>query len=79
MWWGEGLAFVVFPHGLTQLPAARFFAVCFFLLLLCLGLNSQFAMVEVGVTLAQDVGVLRWLEGRLIARQLRSDQPQQLW
>jgi hypothetical protein len=45
---GSGLAFVVYPAAIATLPAAPVFAFLFFLMLLCLGLDSQFSMVSVG-------------------------------
>ena len=41
-----GLSFIVFPYGLTQLPASAFFSCVFFLALLTLGIDSAFSIVE---------------------------------
>jgi len=41
-----GLSFIVFPYGLTQLPATAFFSIVFFLALLTLGIDSAFSIVE---------------------------------
>lgn len=38
---GPGLIFVVYPQALAKMPAAQMWAVLFFFMLLCLGLNSQ--------------------------------------
>ncbi|XP_077980198.1 sodium- and chloride-dependent GABA transporter 1-like [Glandiceps talaboti] len=43
---GPGLTFVVVPTAIAEMPGAQFFAVCFFLMLLLLGLDSQFCVVE---------------------------------
>jgi NSS family neurotransmitter:Na+ symporter len=44
---GPGLAFVVFPEVLSKLPfAPSLFAVVFFILLLTLGIDSAFSLVE---------------------------------
>ena len=51
---GPGLVFVVFPHALSQLPLPQLWAVVFFLMLVCLGIDSQFAMVEVVITSIKD-------------------------
>ena len=46
--------FVVFPHALSQLPLPQLWAVIFFAMLVCLGIDSQFAMVEVVITSVKD-------------------------
>ncbi|PSN54310.1 Sodium- and chloride-dependent GABA transporter ine, partial [Blattella germanica] len=51
---GPGLIFVVYPQAMARMPAPQLWAVLFFFMLLCLGLNSQFAIVEVVVTSIQD-------------------------
>lgn len=38
---GPGLIFVVYPQALAKMPYAQLWAVMFFFMLLCLGLNSQ--------------------------------------
>ncbi|XP_026866101.1 sodium- and chloride-dependent GABA transporter ine isoform X1 [Electrophorus electricus] len=47
---GPGLVFVVYPQAFLSMPVAPMWAVFFFFMLLCLGLDSQFAMVEVMIT-----------------------------
>ena len=46
---GIGLAFVVYPQGLSELGAgwAQFFSACFFGMLFFLGIDGEFATVEV--------------------------------
>ncbi|XP_035292317.1 sodium- and chloride-dependent GABA transporter ine [Anguilla anguilla] len=51
---GPGLVFVVYPEVLSTMPLSQLWSALFFLMLLCLGLDSQFAMVEVAVTSIMD-------------------------
>uniref|UniRef100_W5M635 Transporter n=1 Tax=Lepisosteus oculatus TaxID=7918 RepID=W5M635_LEPOC len=51
---GPGLVYVVYPQAFLTMPVAPLWAVLFFFMLLCLGLDSQFAMVEVMVTSLMD-------------------------
>mmetsp|Transcript_17094 Transcript_17094/g.48880 ORF Transcript_17094/g.48880 Transcript_17094/m.48880 type:complete len:646 (-) Transcript_17094:757-2694(-) len=54
---GTGLAFIAFPIAIARMPGGFFWALLFFLMLLCLGIDSQFAMVESVVTVLSDAGV----------------------
>ncbi|CAF1682399.1 unnamed protein product, partial [Adineta ricciae] len=47
---GPGLAFITYPEAISHMPASPFFAILFFLMLLALGLGSQFALTDVPIT-----------------------------
>ncbi|XP_076587827.1 sodium- and chloride-dependent GABA transporter 1 isoform X1 [Chaetodon auriga] len=62
---GPGLVFVVYPEVLSTMPLFQLWAPLFFFMLLCLGLDSQFATVEVAITFIKDEfgpQVLRFLK-----------------
>ncbi|KFH17687.1 Sodium:neurotransmitter symporter family protein [Toxoplasma gondii MAS] len=64
---GSGVVFVAYPFALSTLPGAAFFSVCFFALFICLGLNSQFAMLEVIMTAWIEAALFRALPKSVLA------------
>jgi len=53
---GTGLAFIAFPIAISQMPGGFAWAILFFVMLLCLGIDSEFAMVESVMTVLYDAG-----------------------
>ncbi len=51
---GPSLAFVVFPKALSMMPFAAVFAVSFFVMLITLGIDSAFSLVEAVATVVHD-------------------------
>ncbi|PIK60543.1 sodium-dependent alanine transporter 3 [Apostichopus japonicus] len=51
---GPGLVFVVYPAAFPTMPVPQLWSTLFFVMLICLGIDSQFAMVEVVVTTIRD-------------------------
>lgn len=58
---GPGLAFVVFPTALSMMPGAAIWSLLFFAMLLALGIDSAFSMVESFNTALADFVAIRQL------------------
>ncbi|XP_056334966.1 sodium- and chloride-dependent GABA transporter 2-like [Danio aesculapii] len=58
---GPGLAFIGYPQAVAMMPMPQLWAVCFFIMIILLGLDSQFVSVECVITSVMDLfpGVLR--------------------
>ncbi|XP_033754955.1 sodium- and chloride-dependent transporter XTRP3-like [Pecten maximus] len=64
---GTGLAFIAFTEAVTQFPAAQFWAVLFFLMLLTLGLDSMFGTLEGVITSIVDMNLVTNLRKDFLA------------
>ncbi|KAG9351718.1 hypothetical protein JZ751_022969 [Albula glossodonta] len=52
---GPGLAFIAYPQATAMMPFPQFWAVCFFIMIILLGLDTMFVSVEVVVTTVSDL------------------------
>ncbi|KAK6182350.1 hypothetical protein SNE40_010059 [Patella caerulea] len=52
---GPGLVFITYPEALGQLPLPQLWSVLFFIMLVCVALDSMFVTVEVCVTTITDL------------------------
>ncbi|NER81646.1 MAG: sodium-dependent transporter [Leptolyngbya sp. SIO1D8] len=62
---GPGLAFVVFPQALSLMPLPGLFSALFFFMLLSLGIDSAFSLIEPAIAAVQDIQTR--FKGTLIA------------
>ncbi|XP_077472575.1 sodium- and chloride-dependent GABA transporter 2-like [Stigmatopora argus] len=51
---GPGLAFIAFPRAVAMMPLPQLWAVCFFLMIIMLGLDTQFVSLEALMTSVSD-------------------------
>jgi len=52
---GQGLAFIAYPDGISRLPGSPVWAFLFFFMILTLGMDSQFGMMETVLTGIVDI------------------------
>eukprot|EP00095_Tigriopus_kingsejongensis_P002782 maker-scaffold623_size123039-snap-gene-0.17 protein:Tk02782 transcript:maker-scaffold623_size123039-snap-gene-0.17-mRNA-1 annotation:"sodium-neurotransmitter symporter " len=57
---GPGLAFVVYPEAVSLLPGSKIWALLFFLMLLALGLGTQFSIMETVTSIIVDAWPKKW-------------------
>lgn len=71
---GWGLGFVVYPSAMSLfgVPGGQFFATCFWVMILCLGIDSAFALIESVICACCDrfeyCARHRWVSFNLIRR-----------
>ncbi|KAL7878241.1 hypothetical protein AOLI_G00092150 [Acnodon oligacanthus] len=52
---GPGLAFIAYPQAVAMMPLPQLWSVCFFIMIILLGLDTQFVMMEVIITTVTDL------------------------
>ncbi|XP_048024993.1 sodium- and chloride-dependent GABA transporter 2-like [Megalobrama amblycephala] len=52
---GPGLAFIAYPQAVAMMPFPQLWAVCFFIMIILLGLDTQFASMEAVITSVIDL------------------------
>ncbi|XP_071352338.1 sodium- and chloride-dependent GABA transporter 2-like isoform X1 [Trachinotus anak] len=52
---GPGLAFIAYPQAVAMMPVPQLWSVCFFVMLILLGLDTQFVAMEVVMTSVIDM------------------------
>ena len=68
---GTGLAFIVFAQAIVELPGGQFWAICFFLMLISLGLGSQFGTMEGVITTVFDMKIFRRVSKSILSGAFR--------
>ncbi|XP_053493070.1 sodium- and chloride-dependent GABA transporter 2 isoform X2 [Ictalurus furcatus] len=52
---GPGLAFIAYPRAVAMMPLPQLWAICFFLMIILLGLDSEFVCLEALMTAVTDM------------------------
>ncbi|KAK3557387.1 hypothetical protein QTP70_026534 [Hemibagrus guttatus] len=52
---GPGLAFIAYPRAVAMMPVPQLWAICFFLMIILLGLDSEFVCLEALTTAVTDM------------------------
>ncbi|XP_074535576.1 sodium- and chloride-dependent GABA transporter 2-like [Halichoeres trimaculatus] len=52
---GPGLAFIAYPQAVAMMPVPQLWSICFFIMLILLGLDTQFVAMEVVMTSIMDM------------------------
>ncbi|XP_027002984.1 sodium- and chloride-dependent GABA transporter 2-like isoform X2 [Tachysurus fulvidraco] len=52
---GPGLAFIAYPRAVAMMPAPQLWAICFFLMIILLGLDTEFVGLETFMTAITDL------------------------
>ncbi|XP_060775549.1 sodium- and chloride-dependent GABA transporter 2-like isoform X5 [Neoarius graeffei] len=60
---GPGLAFIAYPRAVAMMPVPQLWAICFFVMIILLGLDSQFVALEALMTAAVDTYPSFFLSG----------------
>ena len=63
---GPGLSFVAFSEAILRMPVSPLWAVLFFLMLVLLGLGSQFGSLEVIITVLYDYEIVAKIRKEII-------------
>ncbi|KTG34319.1 hypothetical protein cypCar_00010402 [Cyprinus carpio] len=60
---GPGLAFIAYPRAVSMMPLSQLWSICFFLMIILLGLDSEFVALESLMTAITDMNSSFFLQG----------------